>query len=363
MILKQSPRLLTQVDKFDKMGENNIKENLLVGLGNPLLDISAVVNKQFLDKYELKENDAILADDRHRNLYEDITENYKVSYIAGGSVQNTLRVAQWLLGTPNVVTKFGCVGKDKYSKILHDKATESGVNVRYQYHESEPTGTCAVLITGQHRSLCAKLGSSGHFSVEHLRQPENRKLLENAQFFYVSGYFLSANREAQIEANKIALRNDRPFMLNLSAPIVCQIFAKDILETLPYVDVLFGNESEAESISKSLNLGSKNVEEIALKLSELPKENKRRKRLVVITQGVDPVVYAFEGQVKSFPVVKLPEDKIVDTNGAGDAFVGGFLAQFILNKSLDVCVKCGIWAASEIIQRNGCSFEGKPNFN
>ncbi|XP_072393902.1 uncharacterized protein [Diabrotica undecimpunctata] len=345
------------------MGENNIKENLLVGLGNPLLDISAVVDKQFLDKYELQENDAILADDRHLNLYEDIIENCKVSYIAGGSVQNTLRVAQWLLGTRNVVTKFGCVGKDKYSKILHDKATESGVNVRYQYHGSEPTGTCAVLITGQNRSLCANLGSAGHFSVDHLRQPENRKLLESAQFFYVSGYFLSANREAHNEAAKMALKNNRPFMLNLSAPIVCQIFAKDIIETLPYVDVLFGNESEAESISKSLNLGTKNVEEIALKLSQLPKQNERRKRLVVITQGVHPVVCAFEGQIRTFPVVKLPQEKIIDTNGAGDAFVGGFLAKFILNKNLDVCVKCGIWAATEIIQRNGCSFEGKSNFN
>ena len=36
------------------------------------------------------------------------------------------------------------------------------------------------------------------------------------------------------------------------------------------------------------------------------------------------------GNVKSFPVEALEKADIVDTNGAGDAFVGGFLAQWVL---------------------------------
>ena len=31
--------------------------------------------------------------------------------------------------------------------------------------------------------------------------------------------------------------------------------------------------------------------------------------------------------------------RIVDTNGAGDAFVGGFLAQYVQNRPLDVAVR------------------------
>jgi sugar/nucleoside kinase (ribokinase family) len=30
-----------------------------------------------------------------------------------------------------------------------------------------------------------------------------------------------------------------------------------------------------------------------------------------------------DGQVKKFPIVPLDGDKILDTNGAGDAFAGG----------------------------------------
>lgn len=69
-------------------------EGLLLGLGNPLLDISATVDASFLEKYNLKANNAILADEKHKDLYEDLIKNNKVDYIAGGSTQNTLRVAQ-----------------------------------------------------------------------------------------------------------------------------------------------------------------------------------------------------------------------------------------------------------------------------
>jgi adenosine kinase len=36
-----------------------------------------------------------------------------------------------------------------------------------------------------------------------------------------------------------------------------------------------------------------------------------------------------EGELKEFPVPLVPRERIVDTNGAGDAFVGGFLAQYV----------------------------------
>lgn len=45
------------------------REGLLIGCGNPLLDIVANVDDAFLQKYELKPNDAILADDtKHKDL-------------------------------------------------------------------------------------------------------------------------------------------------------------------------------------------------------------------------------------------------------------------------------------------------------
>lgn len=80
----------------------------------------------------------------------------------------------------------GCVGKDKYSKILEDKAIQDGLNVRYQYVDEEPTGTCAVLITGKERSLCANLAAANCFSQSHIEKPENKRLIESARYIYIS---------------------------------------------------------------------------------------------------------------------------------------------------------------------------------
>ncbi|KAI7805590.1 adenosine kinase [Triplophysa rosa] len=51
-----------------KLEEKKLSQNALFGMGNPLLDICAVVDKDFLDKYGLKPNDQILAEDKHKEI-------------------------------------------------------------------------------------------------------------------------------------------------------------------------------------------------------------------------------------------------------------------------------------------------------
>ena len=49
-----------------------------------------------LSQYGLKPNDAILAEDKHMGLYEDLLQNRNAKLIAGGAAQNTARGAQVL---------------------------------------------------------------------------------------------------------------------------------------------------------------------------------------------------------------------------------------------------------------------------
>ncbi len=93
---------------------------------------------------------------------------------------------QWILKRPNATTFMGGVGTDKYSEVLEKKALEDGVNVKYQKMSEHATGTCAVLVTGKHRSLCAYLGAANHFKKDHLDKPENLSLMEKAKFYYIS---------------------------------------------------------------------------------------------------------------------------------------------------------------------------------
>ena len=93
-----------------------------------------------------------------------------------------------------------------------------------------------------------------------------------------------------------------------------------------------------------------------LKLAAQPKTSGARPRVVVFTQGSDCTIVACNGEVTKYDVDALPKEMLVDTNGAGDAFVGGFLAQMYLKKPIAECVRAGHWAARTIIQRSGCSF-------
>ena len=79
---------------------------------------------------------------------------------------------------------------------------------------------------------------------------------------------------------------------------------------------------------------------------------------MIITQGTLPTVVAVggEGSVKEYPVHAIAASEINDTNGAGDAFAGGFLAGVVQGKSLDTCVDMGHWLAGESIRLLGPSF-------
>jgi len=336
-----------------------LSENILLGMGNPLLDISATVSTDMLAKYNLKSNDAILTEDEQ--IFTDLKDGFKVDYIAGGATQNTIRVAAFVLEKKSLCSYMGCVGQDESSKILEEKAKEAGVNVRYQYSD-KPTGRCAVLITGQDRSLVTKLDAANHFTPSHLDEEENWKLVTAAKCVYSAGFFLTVSVDSMLRVAKHCSQNNKTYCLNLSAPFLCQFFKDQMASVLPFTDIVFGNETEAATYAEVNNLGTTDVGEIARRIAMLPKENGSTSRLVIITQGSEPVIAVEHGKIKKFPIEPLAKDAIVDTNGAGDAFVGGFLAQYVLGKSLDVAVKCGNWAARHCIQRSGCTMPDSCDF-
>ncbi|KAI8102689.1 hypothetical protein M9434_005487 [Picochlorum sp. BPE23] len=337
-------------------------EKVILGMGNPLLDISAVVDQALLDKYKLKLGDQILAEESHQPLYKELEERYKVEYIAGGATQNTIRVAQWMIQAPGATTYMGSVGKDHHADLLSEVACKDGVDARYHVDPETPTGTCAACILGGERSLVANLAAANNYKIDHLKKPENWSVVEAAKVIYSAGFFITVSPDSMMAVAQHASANDKYYCLNLSAPFICEVppFKKTIMDLMPYVDFLFGNENEARAFAKSEGWETQDVAEIALKVSKYPKENGSRARVVVFTQGKDPTIVATNGKVATFPVTLVPADKLVDTNGAGDAFVGGFLSQLATGKGIDECIRAGNYAGGVIVQRSGCTLPEKP---
>ncbi|XP_048964772.1 adenosine kinase isoform X20 [Canis lupus baileyi] len=285
-----------------------LSENILFGMGNPLLDITAVVDKDFLDKYSLKPNDQILAEDKHKELFDELVKKFKVEYHAGGSTQNSIKVAQWMIQQPyKAATFFGCIGTDTFGEILKKKAAEAHVDAHYYEQNEQTTGTCAVCITGSNRSLVANLAAANCYKKEkHLDMDKNWTLVEKARVYYIA---------------------------------------------------------EAATFAREQGFETEDIKEIARKTQALPKVNQKRQRIVIFTQGREDTIMATESEVTAFAVLDQDQKEIVDTNGAGDAFVGGFLSQLVSDKPLTECIRAGHYAASVIIRRTGCTFPEKPDFH
>lgn len=329
----------------------------IVGLGNPLLDISADVDQAFLDKYALKLDNAILADETHLPLYEEITTAYKPVFVAGGATQNSIRVAQWMLNKHNntATSFFGSIGKDAHGKILRECAARDGVNAHYLEKEDVATGTCAVCVVDSERSLVANLSAANHFHHDHLESDVSQELINKGRFFYSAGFHLTVSPPAVMKLAEHAHAHNKIFLLNLSAPFLVEFFLDPLMAAVPYADFVFGNESEARAFGVAHGWGD-DVKTIALQLAKLPKNNGARSRTVVFTQGAEPTVAVYQGEVYSFDVPALAAAEIVDTNGAGDAFVGGFVSRLALGRPIADCVAAGHWAAQVVLRHSGCTF-------
>ncbi|KAJ3224224.1 hypothetical protein HK099_000085 [Clydaea vesicula] len=336
-----------------------MSDHFFLGIGNPLLDISAVVKPELLAKYDLKANDAILAEEKHKPLYDELVRDYNVEYVAGGAAQNAMRGAQWLL-PENSTIYIGAAGKDDQAIQLVAAAKKDGLETKYM-EVHKPTGRCAVLITGISRSLVTDLLAANEYKIEHLKSPEIWACVEKAKYFYVGGYFLTVSPDSALHLAKHAAQTNKHFMMNLSAPFIPQFFKKQVDDLEEYWDVLFGNEAEAISYADSHDLKTHNITEIALHISKLPKKNVSRSRMVVFTQGAHSTIVVKDGKVHEFPVIPIDTKDIVDTNGAGDAYCGGFLSQYVQGKSIETCAKAGNYVANVVIQRNGPTYPSEAH--
>lgn len=59
----------------------------------------------------------------------------------------------------------------------------------------------------------------------------------------LQGFFLTVSPESILEAASYAHEHDRLFMMNLSAPFICQFFKEPQMKVFPYIDIVFGNET------------------------------------------------------------------------------------------------------------------------
>ncbi|EDW04841.1 GH22195 [Drosophila grimshawi] len=309
----------------------------IVCFGNVLLD--RVVPLQDLEL--LKRNDVTLGSkgemdmEKLNNMTTEAASGSTCQHNLGGSALNTVRILKQL-ETP--AQFFGAIGADKAGEHVRSIIEEQGVEARLQKIEDVQTGQCLCLMHNDNPTLYACIGASAHFSAKELRHAALHSTqsflrpIERKQILYVEGFFVPQREEVCDYIMQELVRERRHLALNLSAPYI-----------------------EFEELARMA--GSENVEQMARKLLE------SGKKIILITNGASGVQLATNyvdelsppGHLRFEDYRAQSADYLVDATGAGDAFVAGFLHDWLKKRSLSECVRNGCNVAAKVVTQVGCN--------
>ncbi len=259
----------------------------------------------------------------------------------------------------------GSIGKDEWGSTYENQCDEEGIATFFEEIEGMNTGVCLVVCNQRDRAHITDLGASTKISEEFINRNINK--FKDAILIFTELYILRDQKEFSFTLAKLGLDDHKKYGFNLPCTFFLDNFFDDITELVGYADIVFANEYEAAYYCKKLGLdATRPLKEIIQDLAKIPKKNTNKNRVFVITDGANPAYvceYNFKENkvtyLNSFAVAPLDPKKIVDTNGAGDSFAGGFLSQYMKGKSFAQCMHAGHWAASQIIQYRGCVIPDK----
>lgn len=274
----------------------------------------------------------------------------------GGGPTNVLfDIAAMNCGIPLYAA--GRIGKDALGAYLIDEIKKRNINIDNIILTDTATSYTDVMSGNGKRSFFCCRGSNSEFDcadVENIDFP--------AKWFYL-GYLLLLDKLDSEDA-EYGTRGAR--MLDMmqkkgyktivdfvsEAP---EKFRKVVKAALPYIDALVINEVEAGNTFelKTFNEdGTANVDEIRKAAIEFMKAGVREYVIIHYRDGA----FGIDASGKECIVKSYDVDKIVGTNGAGDAFCAGVLYALHEEKPLEEMLKYG--GASAIFNLRSASASG-----
>ena len=343
----------------------------IITIGEPIVDIISEIDQSLVNKYNLKFGDTILIDenlkDENIGFYKDLENLPAVSYIPGGSIQNTMRVLSWCLNMePETrkqfqVSMLGSIGEDVYKIKLLNALKDIGVNPILETLKGEKTSRCGVGVYQKEKLFVTQIRASKKLSEKFIEDQWSQIIQHQA--LLIEGYMINNKYNICKNVCEYFRRENRLIVLTLSAPFIIKLHYDKLIELANEADIIAGNMMEAITFA---NIGERENREIFDNI--LGKLKPKEKRLLVITDGANGVhcsEYDYMNRKLEYTTQyfapKIKDELIRDFNGAGDAFLGGFLSQYMKGYSIKDCCKIGIKAASVILKNVGCTF--KKDYN
>ena len=275
--------------------------------------------------------DFVLQVERRPKPGETVTDAV-LSTHNGGKGANQAAAAALLDGS---VALLGRVGDDGFGEPLVRALEEKGVDTALiEAAPGSSTGTAFITVTeGGENSITVAPGANRRLTPEDVDAA--RGAIAGAAVLVAQ---MEVPRECVARAVEVAVEVGTRAILNLAPPFRVP---RAVLEGL---DPLVVNEHEAAFL-----LGE-SVEGVEAALAAAPRLLALGPRSAVITVGADGAVFTEGGDVGH---VSAPEADVVDTTGAGDAFVGALALRLARGASLEEAVSYAVRAGSAAVTKEG----------
>ena len=251
------------------------------------------------------------------------------------------------------LAKLGCqvgfvgkTGKDLLGGYLRSVFETHNIDIKgLQLADDLPTASVITLVNGQgQRVFLYNGGTNDTFSLTDI----DFTLLEECAHVHVGGTFLLPEFDGGGCTQLLSTAKERGKTTSMDVTWDTTGRWLDVLEPcLSYLDLFMPSEAEAALIT-----GYKQPEQMADFLL------KRGVGIAVIKLG-DKGAYV-KGRGEGFYQSAYPVDKVVDTTGAGDSFVAGFLSRYIKGGTLRECASFAAAVAAHCILEVGTT-DGIPD--
>ncbi|MBI2033000.1 MAG: hypothetical protein HYT10_00850 [Candidatus Levybacteria bacterium] len=268
----------------------------------------------------------------------------RVKPSAGGSVANVMTTFAGMV--PDVGVKlYTCVGNDVRGEIF--AAATNQLVGEPQIDTSLPTGTCVFLLSQQGEPV----DEITYYGAAENVQIPNEDIAQNSYQIFVSNVNTFRHERAYNKAHDLlkAVRRDSGlFVLRLSGAHSVLIDKDHLQSVLSAIrddpEIVFANRDEVKHIT-----GSQHSQDEITNIFP-------NARVFLLTLGAEGSLLRYEGKINKIPPVS-PKDKIVDTTGAGDAYMGAMLGMLSLipythwtQEHVYRCARAGAFAAGLVIQ-------------
>jgi ribokinase len=274
--------------------------------------------------------DLVLAVERIPSPGETVPGRY-VGRVCGGKGANQAVAAARAGAATRMV---GCVGEDDAGARLLRALVDEGIDVSRVARVDGPSGLAVVSVADDGENAIVVAQGANRHCTPHL--------VRSALADLSARDVVVAQGEVPVEAVEAAAAAARSaaatFVLNL-APVI----AVDRARTP--VDVLVVNEHEAAALAGASGSASEDAFGHAAHLA------RTWDTAAIVTRGRAGALCATSGEVE--PVAAFEPERVVDTTGAGDAFVGALAAALELGTSLRTATRWGLAAGAVAVAAEG----------